>query len=127
MAFLVDNSGNITLVQGDSGQLTVSGLSTDKNYTVYLAVQDSKRKPVGTEISVESNHNSSVIFDFIPELTNLFTVKRSEESAEYYYGVKVCDEDTNFEDTLLIGNTGIGDLNTITVYPKKVEGTLNDE
>ena len=127
MAFVVDDGGNITLVQGDSGQLTVSGLNTDKNYDVYLAVQDTRRNPIGTEILVSSNSQPNVIFEFTPELTNLFTVKKNEESAEYYYGVKVCDEDTNFEDTLLIGNSEIGDLNTITVYPKKVEGTLNDE
>jgi hypothetical protein len=125
MAFVVDDYGNITLVQGDSGQLTVNGLNTDRNYTVYLAIQDSKRNPIGTEMTVSSNGNSSVIFDFIPELTNLLTVKRSQESAEYYYGVKVCYGE-DFEDTLLIGNSDIGDVNTITVYPKKVEGTLND-
>lgn len=126
MAFVVDDNGNITLVQGDSGQLTVNGLNTDKNYTLYLAIQDSKRNPIGSEIVVNSNGAESVIFVLSPELTNLLTVKRRDESAEYYYGIKVCDESTDFEDTLLIGNSDIGDLNTITVYPKKVEGSLND-
>lgn len=126
MAFVVDDYGNITLVQGDSGQLTVNGLNTDKNYTLYLAIQDSKRNPIGSEIVVNSNGAESVIFVLSPELTNLLTVKRRDESAEYYYGIKVCDESTDFEDTLLIGDSDIGDLNTITVYPKKVEGSLND-
>lgn len=126
MAFIVDDYGNITLVQGDSGQLTVNGLNTDKNYTLYLAIQDSKRNPIGSEIVVNSNGAESVIFVLSPELTNLLTVKRRDESAEYYYGIKVCDESTDFEDTLLISNSDIGDLNTITVYPKKVEGSLND-
>lgn len=122
MAFIVDDYGNITLVQGDSGQLTVNGLNTDKNYTLYLAIQDSKRNPIGSEIVVNSNGAESVIFVLSPELTNLLTVKRRDESAEYYYGIKVCDESTDFEDTLLIGDSQIGDVNTITVYPKKVEG-----
>lgn len=130
MAFVVDDYGNITLVQGDSGTLMVSGIPTDKDYTVYLAVQNSKRKPVGIELSVNSNKNDGVMFTFPPTLTNLFTVKQNEETAEYYYGVKVCDEDEerteDYEDTLLIGNSQMGDLNTITVYPKKVEGTIND-
>jgi hypothetical protein len=126
MAFVVDDYANITLVQGDSGQLTVNGLNTDKNYTLYLAIQDSKRNPIGSEIVVNSNGAESVIFVLSPELTNLLTVKRRDESAEYYYGIKVCDESTDFEDTLLIGDSDIGDLNTITVYPKKVEGSLND-
>lgn len=125
MAFVVDDYGNITLVQGDSGQLQVSGLETDKDYTVYLAIQDSKRNPIGSEISVQANYADSVIFEFTPSLTNLLTVKPKEETAEYYYGIKVCKSSDNFEDTLLIGNSNIGDLNTITVYPKKVEGTVN--
>jgi hypothetical protein len=125
MAFVVDDNGNITLVQGDSGELTVSGIDTDRNYTVYLAIQDSNRNPIGNEIVVDSGGLDSVIFVFTPELTNLLTVKRREESAEYYYGVKVCDSDSGIEDTLLIGDSVMGDLNTITVFPKKVEGTLN--
>lgn len=126
MAFFVDDYGNITMVQGDSGQLTINGISTDKNYTVYFAIQDTKRRPVGTELAIESNYSPSVIFNLIPELTDLLSVKNGQDSAEYYYGVKVCDSE-GFEDTLLIGKSEIGDINTITVYPKKVEGDLNDE
>ena len=40
MAFTVDENGNISLVQGDSGTLVVDGIDTDKNYTVYLGIQD---------------------------------------------------------------------------------------
>ena len=126
MAFIIDDSGNITLVQGDSGQLTVNGIDTSKNYTAYLAIQDSKRKPIGTEISVQTNYNSSVVFVLTPELTDLLAVPKNNDSEDYYYGIKLCD-DEYYEDTLLIGNSAIGDLNTITVYPKKVEGTENDE
>lgn len=122
MAFFVDDNGNITLVQGDSGELVISNLPTNKNYTIYLAIQDEKRKPIGKEIFVPTNKQSSVRFVFLPELTDLLTVKQSEETAEYYYGVKLCHSDTNLEDTLLIGNSVIGGMNTITVYPKKVEG-----
>ena len=43
---------------------------------------------------------------------------------DYYYGIKLCLESTGYEDTLCVGNSDIGDLNTITVYPKKVEGTV---
>ena len=125
MAFSVDDDGNITLVQGDSGELKVSGLETDRSYTVYLAIQDSKRNPIGSEISVLSNQQPEVIFSFTPSLTNLLTVKKGNEYEEYYYGIKACYASENFEDTLLIGNSSFGDLNTITVYPKKVEGTVN--
>lgn len=121
MAFEIDNNGDITLIQGDSGELVINGLNTDRNYSVYLAIQDEKRKPIGNEIMVNSNNQSFVRFIITSDLTDLLTVKNNEEYATYYYGVKVCD-DTGYEDTLIIGDTGMGDKNTITVYPKKVEG-----
>jgi len=122
MAFTIDNNGNITLVQGDSGELVVTGLPTDQNYKVYFAIQDENRKPVGSEIIVNSNKSNSVIFVLLGTLTDLLTVKKGEDTATYYYGVKLCSEEDNTEDTLLLGDTDIGDRNSITVYPKKVEG-----
>lgn len=121
MAFEIDNNGNITLVRGDSGQLVINGLNTDKNYSVYFAIQDENRKPIGNEIMADSNKQSSVAFVLTPDLTDLLKVNQNDEYATYYYGVKVCDN-TGFEDTMLIGDSQIGDINTITVYPKKVEG-----
>lgn len=121
MAFKIDENGNITLIQGDSGQLVVNGLPTDKNYTVYFAIQDKNRKPIGSEISVETNKNSSVTFNLLGSFTDLLLVNKGEETATYYYGVKICTTD-GFEDTLTIGSGDMGDRNTITVYPKKVEG-----
>ena len=121
MAFRIDENGNITMVQGDTGRLVVNGLNTDKNYTVYFAIQDEKRRPIGDEISVESNSQPSIVFVLNSTLTDLLKVKTDEETAVYYYGVKVCAPD-GFEDTMLIGTSDMGDKNTITVYPKKVEG-----
>lgn len=121
MAFNIDINGDITLIQGDSGQLVLNNLPTDKNYTVYLGIQDKNRKPIGNELSVETNKNSTVPFIITSELTDLLTVPKGEETESYYYGVKLCSVD-GIEDTLLIGDSQIGDKNTITVYPKKVEG-----
>lgn len=125
MAFTVDDYGEITLIQGDSGELKISGLETDRYYTVYLAIQDSKRNPIGSEISVEANKRPEITIVFPPSLTNLLTVKKGNEYELYYYGIKVCNSDDDFENTLLIGDSDFGDLNSITVYPKKVEGTIN--
>lgn len=122
MAFTIDKDGNITLIQGDSGELVINGLPTDKNYSVYFAIQDENRNPIGSEIELYTNNSSSVIFTITGLLTNLLTVKKDDETATYYYGIKLCNKDDFMEDTLLIGNTQIGSLNTITVYPKKVEG-----
>ena len=54
-------------------------------------------------------------------LTDLLKVPSNSETATYNYGVKVCSDD-GYEDTLNIGGSDMGDKNTITVYPKKVEG-----
>lgn len=122
MAFQTDEYGNITLIQGDSGTLLVSGISQDKNYTVYFAVQDKNRKPIGNELFINSNKSSEVAFFLTGDFTDLLSVEKNENFAIYYYGIKVCDADTGFEDTLISEMGEIGDLNTITVYPKKVEG-----
>lgn len=121
MAFKIDENGNISMVQGDTGRLVVNGLMTDQNYTVYFAIQDEERRPIGNEISVQSNFQPTVIFELSSNLTDLLKVLPEEETHTYYYGVKACTNE-GFEDTLTIGSSNMGDKNTITVYPKKVEG-----
>ena len=108
MAFNIDENGNITLIQGDSGSLVINGLKTDKNYTCLL-------------LQVNTNKASSIVFELTGDFTDLLTVPQNASCEIYYYGVKLCSDST-FEDTLLIGNGDIGSLNTITVFPKKVEG-----
>ena len=120
--FIVDETtGDITLTQGDTGEYVVSGLPIDQNYTVYLAIQDANRNPVGDELVAAANLRSSVSLKFTAALTDLLTVKKNNDTETYYFGVKLCDKLGN-EDTLLLANKQIGDQNTITVYPKKVEG-----
>lgn len=122
MAFKIDKNGNISMIQGDSGLLTIRGLNPNKNFKVYFGIQDKNRNTVGNELSVNSNNNSYVIFQLTGEYTDLLTVKKDEPFAVYYYGLKICDEATQREDTLIVASGEIGGLNTITVYPKKVEG-----
>lgn len=122
MAFKIDKDGNISVIQGDSGLITIRGLNPNKNFTVYFAIQDKNRKPVGTELSVSSNNSSSVVIKLTADYTDLLTVRKDEPFAIYYYGIKICDESTQREDTLIIASGDMGSLNTITVYPKKVEG-----
>lgn len=122
MGFKIDKNGNISMIQGDSGLITIRGLNPNKNFTVYFAVQDKNRKPVGSELSVESKNESYVIFQLTGDYTDLFAVKKDEPCAVYYYGLKICDSETQREETLIVGSEEIGAVNTITVYPKKVEG-----
>ena len=121
MSMIIDNDGTISLYQGDSGELIISGLEPEKNYTVYFAIQDENRRPVGNEVNVESNMQPTVVFELASQLTDLLEVAEDEETHTYYYGVKTCTAG-GFEDTLSIGGSDMGDKNTITVYPKKVEG-----
>jgi hypothetical protein len=122
MAYIVETSGNITLVQGDSLELVINGIPTDQNYQVYFAAQNEERIPIGSEIMVESLNQSSVTIKLLGNYTNQFTVEDDKKSQKYYYGVKLCSIIDSTEDTLLLGESVIGGQNTITVYPRKVEG-----
>ena len=50
-------------------------------------------------------------------------MKKGEDSATYYFGIKICYGINDIEDTLVIGDKTIEDLNTITVLPKITEGS----
>lgn len=121
MAFSIDKEGNITMLQGDSGTIVVNGLNAQKNYTVYFAIQDKNRNLIGNELYVNSNKLPSVVFELTGDYTNLMTVPKHQTYETYFYGIKQCSDD-GLEDTLLINNSEIGYINTITVFPKKVEG-----
>ena len=122
MSYNVETNGNIVLVQGDSIELTINGIPTDQNYKVFFAAQDKERTPIGSEIMVESLGQSTVVIKLLGNYTNQFTVDDEAKSQTYYYGVKLCSEADQTEDTLILGENTIGGLNTLTVYPRKVEG-----
>lgn len=122
MAYIVETSGNITLYQGDSIELVINGIPTDQNYKLYFAAQNEERVPIGSEIEVDTLGNESAAIKLTGNYTNLFTVEEDKKSQKYYYGVKLCSVTDDTEDTLLLGESVIGGLNTITVYPRKVEG-----
>ena len=122
MAYIVETSGNITLYQGDSIELVINGIPTDQNYKLYFAAQNEERVPVGSEIEVDTLGQESATIKLTGNYTNLFTVEEDKKSQKYYYGVKLCSVTDDTEDTLLLGESIIGGLNTITVYPRKVEG-----
>ena len=120
--FVVDDkTGDLKLHQGDSGEYIVTDLPENKNgASIYFEVQDAKRKTVGAQIpSVISN--GSTTFKFTPALTNLMTVKLSEETAEYYGGIKICTEGGD-EETIKVGDKQDGERIIITVLPKEAEG-----
>lgn len=121
MTLCIDEKGTIYINQGDSGDIVVTGLSTDKNYKVFFAVKNAKRETVGEELVVDSNCNPAVTFRLTSEFTDLFDVPVDEFFKVYYYGLKLCTESGD-EDTLFVADSDYGILNNIIVYPKMVEG-----
>ena len=88
-----------------------------------FSIYDSNGNIVGDEVWVNSNYQSQIVLEIPSGLTdNLIVTTGIDGTEDYYYGIKTCLESTGFEDTLCVGNSDIGDLNTITVHPKKVEG-----
>ena len=122
MSLIIDNDGTISLYQGDSGELVVSGLDSNKSYTVYFAIQDADRNLIGKELQVGVNNSNSVTFVLTPEYTDLLIVPKNKPYEIYFYGIKACEMDKNIENTMFIADTTYGDLNRIIVYPRKVKG-----
>lgn len=125
IGFITKEDGTILARQGDSGEIYIDGVDIDKNYKVYFGVYDSKRKPVGREVYVYSNFSSEVVISVPSAVTNMWEVPKGEEFVEYYYGIKICDEETSMEKTLVLANCEFDTENILIVYPRKVEGLLN--
>lgn len=122
MGLIIDKDGTISLYQGDSGEIVVSGLDSSKNYTVYFAIQDIDRNLIGEELQVSVTNSDTVTFILTPEYTDLLKVPKNKPYQIYFYGIKACEEEENVENTMLIADSTYGDLNRIIVYPRKVKG-----
>ena len=122
MSLIIDKDGTISLYQGDSGELVISGLEKDKNYTVYFAIQDANRNLVGQELQVAVANSDTVTFILTPEYTDLLVVPKNKPYEMYFYGIKACEIENNIENTLFVADSTYGDLNRMIVYPRKVKG-----
>ena len=116
----IDKKGNVYIYSGDSGEIVVSGLPTDKNYTVYFMVKDSKNRVVSNVLEVKSNFNSTVTFIITSEFSSKLTIPKNEEVGFYTYGIKTVDDD-GIENTLFVEDCCYEDSNMILVFPDKVE------
>ena len=125
MAIKIDTDATITMYQGDTGEIVVNGLDTEKNYVVYLAFRDKNRNIIGDEFPITSNQRPSVSFFLSSDFTNKFTVPKNASYETYYYGIKVCELGANTEDTIFLAGKDYGETNNLIVYPKQVEGAKN--
>lgn len=118
--FIIDDiTGNMTLRQGDTYEFTVEGVTDD--WELYYSVYNANR-----EILFEIHKtpvNGSTTFEITATQSNLMTVPVDRKTEIYYYGLKRCKGAQ--EDTLIVGDKNIGDLNKITVYPLTTEGIEN--
>ena len=127
MGYITKEDGTIIARQGDSGQIYIEGLETDKNYKIFFGVYDKNRKPVGKEVPIYSYNASEVILEIPATVSDMWVVPKNEPYAELFYGIKVCDEETHTEDTLVLSGCEYDTENILIVYPKKVEGLTNGE
>jgi len=122
MSLIIEKDGTISLYQGDSGELVVSGLDSQKNYTVCFAIQDAERNLIGEELQVAVTNSDTVTFMLTPDYTDLLIVPKNKPFEVYFYGIKACEAENNIENTMFIADSTYGDLNRIIVYPRKVKG-----
>jgi len=120
MAINVDENGTITLIQGDSGELNISGFNNKINYDVYLAIKDTEGNPIIKELNAKSNFSDTVIFVLTSDITNMLTVPANKDFEIYNYGIKCCSTSLNLEDTLIVANGDYETLNQMIVYPKHI-------
>lgn len=124
---VIDNDGTISIYQGDSGEITVHGLNENSSYTAYLGIQDENRNTIGEELQVSAVNTDTVTFVLSSDFTDNLVVPANKPYKIYYYGIKVCVDESLTEDTLFIGNGMYGDLNRLIVYPRKVKGAVNEQ
>lgn len=119
MSLNIDDRGNIYIYKGDSGEIVVSGLPTDKNYKVYFSIKDLKNRTINS-LDVMSNFNDSVTFSITSEFSDMLLVPKDEEVGFYSYGIKTID-DNGVENTLFVDGSCYGETNRVLVFPEKVE------
>lgn len=123
MALEINEDGSIDIYQGDSGSIFVHNLNKDKNYKVYMGVQDKKRNFI-FEKNIEANGVEFVEIKIFPSDSQLLTIPLNKNFETYYYGVKVEEVGTTNSDTMFISNGTYGDLTEMRVYPKKAKGGI---
>lgn len=112
----------INVFQGDSA--TIPFVELPENSVVYFAVRDKKTNNLMfDEIRgiVDSNGNLDV--EISKEILDKIPVNLTDKYTSYYYGLKMVDELTGKEDTILLGDNPVfGENYLFNVYRKKVEG-----
>lgn len=75
------DTGNIICRQGDSGDITFTGIDQSKNYQVYFSIYNNKRKIIHELHGVP--YEGLITFGLTPEITDKLTVPIGEKTAIY--------------------------------------------
>lgn len=123
MPLEIDNTTyTIKITQGDSVDLVVNSLPTDKtDYTLYFAVRDIVTgKEVGDNVSISTLGAASVTIP-IPKTETVKYLTKNNQPANYYWGLAL--EDSNgIKHTLQLGSTQQGTNYSLIVYPEQIQG-----
>lgn len=119
MFIIDDTTGNMVTRQGDTFSLSVTGITDD--WTVYFSVY--KDREILFEVH-KTPVDGLTTFNISAFNSNKMTVPTGKKYETYYYGIKRCKD--GIEDTVIVGNKQVGELNKITVYPLTTEGTENE-
>jgi len=129
MAIYVSNDKTISFYQGDSGNITFTGIPTDKSYTVYFAISNpDTNEIIGEELTMNSANKSSITFTLTAEYTDSIPLSEGSSCAVYRYGLKICSG--SMEYTLIPevktdkGDPEFQSAPKVVVYPKYSEGAL---
>lgn len=121
MWIMNEETGDATTRQGDTFSLKVIGITDD--WTAYFSVYRGSDRSILFEIEAHPVNNETT-FDVAAGDSDLMEVPEGKKTEIYYYGIKRCKN--GIEDTVIVGNKSVGDLNKIVVYPKITEGTVNN-
>ena len=118
MFIIDDTTGDMITRQGDTFSLNVTGITDD--WTAYFSVY--RDREILFEIHTTPVDGTST-FNITAAQSNLMTVPTNKKYEIYHYGIKRCKD--GIEDTVIVGDKQVGELNKITVYPLTTEGTAN--
>lgn len=124
MFIMDDITGDITTRQGDTWSFDVEGISDD--FDAYFSVYRGDTRERLFEIQTNPV-NGVTKFEIDNTNSDKLIVPENRKTEIYYYGIKRCKliNGKYFEDTVIVGDKQIGELNKILVYPKITEGAVN--
>lgn len=122
MFIMDDETGDAILRQGDSYSFKIIGVPDD--WDLYYSVYRKEDRTIVFEIKTNPI-NSEATINVTAEDSDKLVVPQDKKYEIYCWGAKRCKD--GVEDTLIIGNKQVGDLNKLQVYPKITEGEIPED